>query len=103
MERVAEIERDLAIARAEPDLQRRRLAALAHKRAGLERSLGDHQMQLTGRDGSSPSTTTRWSGACTGPASRAPVMRSGGCRGDRAGPAEPGAHRRPGEAGDRVL
>jgi hypothetical protein len=46
IERVAEIERDLAIARAEPDLQRRHLAELARKRAGLERSIGEHHRQL---------------------------------------------------------
>ncbi|MGH9180024.1 MAG: hypothetical protein ACRD0N_15940, partial [Acidimicrobiales bacterium] len=46
MERVAEIERDLAIAHAKPDLQRRHLADLAHKRAGLERAIGEHQRQL---------------------------------------------------------
>ena len=46
MERAAEIDRDLAIARAEPDMQRRHLADLARKREGLERSVSEHEAQL---------------------------------------------------------
>lgn len=46
MERAAEIKRDLAIARAQPDQLRRHLADLGAKRADLVSAIGQHEAQL---------------------------------------------------------